>query len=510
MKSLLVLVASAACAFAAVKEPVRVTGGLVTGTAGKDASVRVFKGIPFAAPPVGDLRWKAPQPPVKWDGEKKADAFSPNCTTGAAPGGRGGAKGGAPAGPAASEDCLYVNVWTAAKSESDKLPVFVWTYGGGFTTGSGSQPRYDGEALAKKGIVVVNYNYRLGVFGFLSHPDLAKESSHNSSGNYGMMDYLAVLKWVQANAAAFGGDPKKVTIAGESAGSIMVGAMVASPEGKGLFQRAIGQSGAWLGLSPALMKTRAQAETEGKNAAGTKSIAELRALSAQDAAQALRVQAAITIDGYILPEDASTIFAKGKQNHVDVLVGSNGDEGTFFGGTNIDAARAAAGAKDRYGDAAADFLKLYPSGSDAEAVSSNLARIRDEVGWTMRTWAQLQSKQGKKAYVYYFTHVPPGAGNRGASHTAELEYMFGNPPANAQWTDADRQLSATMVSYWANFTATGDPNGKGLPRWEAYNPKSNDGKAMVLGDTVAFGPQVDSPRLTFLDKQFATLQAKLK
>ncbi len=518
----------------AIPDPVRVDTGSIAGVPGKDPSVRVFRGIPFAAPPVGDLRWKAPQPAAKWEGVRMADQFSPTCTTGAAGRGGGGqgkgggrGKGGAPkgnpdqdkakaapaagrgpAGPPASEDCLYVNVWTSAKSASERLPVIVWTYGGGFTGGAGSEARYDGEELARKGAVVVTYNYRLGVFGFFAHPELTAESAHHASGNYGMMDLEAALRWVQKNIAAFGGDPRRVTIAGESAGAIMVSSMTGSPQGKGLFVRAIAQSGAWMGLSITKMRTLAQAEEAGKMAAGTHTLAELRAMSTQDAAQNVRgVRAEIIVDGWMVPEDQSITFAKGKQNDVDILVGSNHDEGTFFNGGNVTAEQAKTNAQRTYGDLAGDFLKLYPAGSDAEASASGLARSRDEVGWHMRTWAELQVKKGRKAYVYYFTHVPPGAGARGASHTAELAYMFDNP-GNAAWTDVDTKLSDMMTSYWVNFAATGDPNRKGLPVWQAYNVKNNDAKAMVLGDTVEFGPQIDAPRLAFFDKFYAVEQSK--
>ena len=513
------------CAFAAVvsatvADPVRLDTGMVSGIAGKDPSVRVFKGIPFAAPPVGDLRWRAPQPVAKWDGVRTADQFSPTCTAGGGGfgGGRGQGKGGgkgggdkakaapAPAGPAPSEDCLYLNVWTSAKSANDRLPVIVWNYGGGFTGGSGSEPRYDGEALAKKGAVVVTYNYRLGIFGFLAHPDLTAESGHNASGNYAMMDLLATLRWVQKNVAAFGGDPERVTIAGESAGAMLVSAMVGSPEGKGLFQRAIAQSGAWMGLGAGKMRTREQAEAAGKTAAGAHSLAELRAMSTQEISQNVRgVQAGIIVDGWMVPEDESITYGKGKQNDVDVLIGSNRDEGTFFGAGNTTAEQSKNRAPQTFGDLADEFLQLYPAGSDAEASASGLARSRDELGWHMRTWAELQTKRGKKAYLFYFTHVPPGSGERGATHTAELAYMFNNPPANGSWTEADQKLADVMSSYWVNFAATGDPNGKGLPTWSAYSAKANDSKAMVLGDTVQFGPQIDAPRLAFFDKYFAVV-----
>ena len=503
---------------AAISDPVRLDSGSVSGVSTADSSVRMFKGIPYAAPPLGDLRWRAPQPAPHWDGVRKAEQFGPNCTAGGGGrGGRGKGPGGgdkgpapakaAPTGPAPSEDCLYVNVWSPAKSAGDRLPVMVWTYGGGFTGGSGAEARYDGEALARKGIVVVTYNYRLGMFGFFAHPELTKESGHNASGNYGMMDMAAVLRWVQKNIAAFGGDPRKVTIAGESAGAIAVAAMVGSPEGKGLFHRAIAQSGAWMGLNITKMRTLEQAEEAGKRSAGAHSIAELRGMSTQELGQNLTgVQAGIIVDGYLVPEDQSITFGKGKQNDVDILVGSNQDEGTFFAAGNTTAEASKNRARQTYADLADDFLKLYPAGTDAESSASGLLRSRDETAWHMRTWAQLQAKRGKKAYLYYFTHVPPGSGARGASHTAELPYMFNNPPANGSpvsaWTDADHKLADMMSSYWANFIATGDPNGKGLPVWQSYSFKT-DGHAMIFGDTVQFGPQIEVPRLAFFDKYYA-------
>ncbi len=506
-------------ALPALPDPIKTDSGSVSGASDNDGTVRIFKGIPYAAPPVGDLRWKVAQAPAKWDGVKAATEFSPTCANGAG-GGRGGrggapkggaAKGGAPkapAGPAPSEDCLYVNVWTPAKAAGDKLPVMVWTYGGGFTGGSGSDDWYNGEALARKGIVVVTYNYRLGLFGFFAHPDLVGESPHHTTGNYAETDMLAALHWVQKNIAAFGGDPRKVTIDGESAGAIAVSAMVGSPEFKGLFIRAAAQSGAWMGLSIAKQKTMAEAEEQGKKAAGTHSIAELRAMSTADVSQNLRgVSTGMIVDGWLIPEDQSITYAKGQQNAVDILVGSNHDEGTFFVRGNTTADQAKTGAEKTFGSLAPDFLKLWPASTDAEASASALARSRDEVGWHMRTWAELQTKRGKKAYVYYFTHVPPGGGARGATHTAEISYMYGNP-RGAVWTDEDKKLSDMMTSYWANFFATGDPNGKGLPKWDAYNMKTNDGKAMVLGDTVEFGPQIDVPRLQFFDKAYAAEQGK--
>jgi para-nitrobenzyl esterase len=491
---------------AAITDPVPVDTGLVSGVSGTSDEVRVYKGIPFAAPPVGDLRWRAPQPPAHWEGVRKADQFSAVCMQQA----RGPAAAG---GPAPSEDCLYLNVWTAAKAPGERRPVIVWTYGGGFTGGAGSLAMYNGEALAKKGAVVVTYNYRLGVFGFLATPELTKESGHNASGNYAMMDMATVLRWVQKNIANFGGDPKRVTIDGESAGAMLVSAMVGSPEGKGLFQRAIAQSGAWMGISIGHMTTLAQAEENGQKlaqAASAASIAELRAKPADELLKNSRGPFGVVVDGWYVPEDLSLTYAHHKENDVDVLVGSNRDEGTFFsrpGGVNAE--QFSGTAKRRFSDQADAYLKLYPASSDAEAGTSQLASFRDEMGWHMRTWAQLQSARGKgKAYLYFFTHVPPsapGQPSRGATHTADLAYMFDNPPPNVTWTDTDKQLAETMSSYWVNFAATGDPNGKGLPEWPAYKAKSE--KTMVLGDTVMAGSGIDAAMLAFYDSFYAKLSS---
>jgi len=487
---------------AAITDPVRVDSGQVSGTPGSSDEVRVYKGIPFAAPPVGDLRWRAPQPPAHWEGVRKAEEFSPVCmqqTRG--PGG---------GGPAPSEDCLYLNIWTGAKASTERRPVIVWTYGGAFTSGAGSVPMYNGEALAKKGVVVVTYNYRLGIFGFLAHPELTKESGHNASGNYALMDMAAVLKWVQKNIANFGGDPKRVTIDGESAGAMLVSAMVGSPEGKGLFQRAIAQSGAWMGINIAHMTTLATAEENGQKLVqglGAASIAEMRAKSADDLLKNSRGFFGIVVDGWYVPEDLSLTYAHHKENDVDILVGSNRDEGTFFSRPGaVNAEQFSGTAKRRFTDMADAYLKLYPASSDAEAGTSQLASFRDEMGWHMREWAQLQSARGKgKAYLYYFTHVPPspaGQPSRGATHTADLAYMFDNQPPNGTWTDTDKQLAETMSSYWVNFAATGDPNAKGLPEWPAYKKSE---KTMVLGDTVAAGSGIDAPMLSFYDSYYAKL-----
>jgi len=498
---ILMILAGSAIVSAAITEPVKIDTGLISGTSTSSDDVRVFKGIPFAAPPVGDLRWRAPQPAAHWEGVRKADQFGPVCMQQSRPGST----------PAPSEDCLYVNVWTGAKAASERRPVIVWTYGGAFTGGSGSEPRYDGEALARKGAVIVTYNYRLGAFGFFAHPELDKESDHHTSGNYAMMDMAAVLHWVQRNITAFGGDPNRVTIDGESAGAMLVSSMVGSPEGKGLFKRAVSQSGAWMGIGIGKMTTHAQAEEAGEKLAqtlGAKSLAELRAVPAADLLKNGR-GTGIIVDGWYVPEDLSATFTKGRENDVDILVGSNRDEGTFFArpGSDLNATQFESHAKERYGNLSENFAKIYPVTNDAEAAAAGLAGTRDEIGWHMRTWAQLQSKKGKdKAYLYFFTRVPPtveGRPSRGATHTVELFYMFNNLLPGTPWTDVDKKLADTMSSYWVNFAATGNPNGKGLPEWPVYKEKAD--QAMILGDTVSVGTGIQPAMLAFYDSYYKTL-----
>src|SRR5712691_7713581 len=325
---------------AMIPDQVRIDTGVLAGVVGTtQPAVRMFKGIPYAAPPLVENRWRAPQPAAKWDGVRNADAYGAPCAAGAPVGGRGGARGAAPGQtpaaapprePARTEDCLYANVWTSANNANDRRPVMVWIYGGGFTGGSGGLAWYDGENLAAKGPVIVTFNYRLGVFGFFAHPELAKESGRNASGNYGMMDTIAMLQWVKKNISAFGGDPNNVTVAGESAGAIMIGALVGSPQAKGLFQRAIAESGGWMGLTMQRMSPSAQAQENGAKAMaalGVKTIAELRA---KPLAELTGLGGAgLVVDGYIIPEDLSLTFMNGKQNAVDVLTGSNKDEANF-------------------------------------------------------------------------------------------------------------------------------------------------------------------------------------
>jgi para-nitrobenzyl esterase len=500
------VVACASLASAAVTEPVKTDAGLVSGTAGNNPDVRVFKGIPYATAPVGPLRWKAPQPPPKWDGVKTAAAFGPRCMQG----GAGGGRAGAPPPPPTSEDCLYINVWTAAASSSAKLPVMVWSYGGAFTQGAGSVPGYDGEALAKKGVVFVTYNYRVGPFGFFAHPELTKESGHNASGNYGVMDLHAALKWVHNNIAAFGGDPGRVTLVGESAGAALESVLVGSKEARGLYHRVIAESASWSGVRMERMQTLAEAEAAGTANAekiGAKSIAELRARPAEEIMK--MASGRPIVDGWYVTEDLSKTYAAGRQTDVEVLVGSNENEAgfAFFGVPKGTAAEFTAQVKDRFGDRSADFLKIYPAASDADSNAAQVKSFNDEVAWNMRSWALSESKRGKgKAYLYYFTKVPPANGNqpsRGAIHTAEIPYALGNAARN--WTDSDKALSEAMTSYWVNFAAAGDPNGKGLPVWPQF--KGVSGKTMILGDKVEAGEPLDASRIALYDFAFARLMS---
>ena len=517
---------------AMVPEQVKIDSGTVAGAISGQPTVRAFKGIPFAAPPVGENRWKAPQPVAKWDGVRKADAFGAPCAAGAPAAGRGGGGGRAAAAPGAApqapatpreparaEDCLYLNVWTSATSPNDKRPVMVWIYGGGFTGGSGGLAWYDGENLASKGPVIVTLNYRLGSLGFFAHPELAKESGHNASGNYGMMDAIAALQWVKRNISAFGGDPNNVTIAGESAGAIMVGALLGSPQAKGLYHRAIAESGGWMGLTMGRMASGQTAQANGAKtmeALGVKTIAELRAKPMNELTGLSA--GGLIVDGYLIPEDVSLTFMNGKQHAVDVLTGSNKDEANFGvcpgvggrgGGPALTADAFKTNAQRKFGEAADEYLKLYTVSSDAEAPSAAHQACADEINWNMRQWAVAQAKAGKKAYTYFFTRIPTlnGAPSpQGATHTAEISYAWNNPKGQATqtWNDVDTKLADTMSSYWVNFITKGDPNGNGLPTWPEYKDLAN-GRVMVLGDTVQVESAAPTAKLSFYQAAYQRL-----
>src|SRR5438105_1212375 len=503
----------------ALPDALKTDAGLVSGAPAATGGIRVFKGIPFAAAPIGELRWREPQPVAKWTGVRKADTFGNVCVQPKGVG-RLNVSVDLPDSPAASEDCLYLNVWTALASGSERRPVMIWIFGGAYTEGAGSSPHSDGEALARKGAVVVTFNYRLGAFGFFSHPELTQESGHNASGNQALMDAIAALKWVQTNIAAFGGDPRNVTIFGESAGAAMAAGLAGSPLAAGLFRRAISESGAWMGLGMAAMRTGRQAEQPmGRRGAPPPVLMPLRQLRAQSSDEISRTLAGagMIVDGWIIPEDESLIFAQGRQQPVDVLVGSNKDEGTFAGNTTAMAWTDRV--RQRGGDLADEYLKLYPAGSDEEATRSSQMAFRDELAWHMRIYASLQTRRGKRAYWYFFTHEPPyapNARNLKATHATEIPYAFNHLRAPRVFPDAsspelssasppDRALAERVSSYWVNFARTGDPSGAGLPAW----PPFSDARPapMIIGEV---NETPDPQRLALYDTLYAKILAGLK
>jgi len=449
-----------------------------------DAKVNAFLGIPYAAPPVGDLRWKAPQPAAKWSGVRKATEFGNHCMQGNVFGDM------VFHDPGGSEDCLTLNIWVPVRHESGKLPVMVWIYGGGFVAGTTSESRQDGSNLAQHGVIVVSMNYRLGVFGFLVHPELAKESGHNSAGNYGLMDQLAALQWVHDNIAAFGGDPGNVTIFGESAGSFSVSSQMASPLAKGLFHKAIGESGAAFsrsGLSYDSMSSRAEKDSKlVSEKLGVSTLAELRAIPADKLLEAFAPPKSQgfdfgpDIDGYFLPESVPAIFAAGKQNDVPLLAGWNRDEDSFSvllskEKTTADSMREMA--KKDFGDKADEFLKYYPIDTDQHVRRSAIDYASDKfISMSTWDWLEAQSKTGKQPiYRYRFDQAPspkdPNAPRLGAYHSLEIEYVFGqlDTKTDMTWTPGDRQLSDMMQRYWSNFAKGANPNGAGLPNWPMYD-----------------------------------------
>jgi para-nitrobenzyl esterase len=430
--------------------------------------VKTFLGIPYAAPPVGELRWRAPQAPKPWPGVRQATAYAPVCRQTVdwirEP---------------QSEDCLYLNVWVPAKAEKKPLPVMVWIHGGGFRGGSGSQELFEGAALTHRGVIVVTINYRLGVFGFFAHPELSAEAPDHASGNQGIRDQIAALAWVKRNIAGFGGDPGRITIFGESAGSEAVNLLTVAPPAKGLFQRAIGESG-----GPGTMADLKTAETRGtalSAAANAARLADLRALSA-DALAKLPWSAQPNIDGAVLPGNPADVYAAHRQNDVPVLIGWNSEEGVdlapeMFGTKDFTAANYTAIVKAVIGmDPPPWLLKLYPAATDAEARDSIVRFSTDIMGWQMWQWAKMnRDGKAKPAYLYHYIHwpaepaTPCGYGCK-AGHSAELRFVFDHLGQDARhWTDFDRAMADRIVRYWTNFAKTGDPNGGGLPPWKAFD-----------------------------------------
>jgi para-nitrobenzyl esterase len=489
----------------------RTDSGVIAGVASADGKVRVFKGIPYAAPPVGPLRWKSPQPVQSWEGARPAVEF------------------GARAmqeriwddmfffDPGPSEDCLYLNVWTPAKDASARLPVMVWIHGGGFVAGASSEPRQEGGNLSMKGVVVVSMNYRMGVFGFMAHPELTAESEHNASGNYGLLDIVAALNWVRENIAEFGGDPGNVTIFGESAGSVAVSALMASPLARDLFHKAIGESGAMIGRARDT-RTLNEAEAAGVEFAesnlGTSDLQKLRALPAtailtaawKDALWSFRPN----IDGHFLPEAPAAIFAAGKQSQVPLLAGWNLDEGGhegFLQGKEPISGNYEARAKEVFGEKADEFLQVYPASTPAE-VKRAAADYAGDSFIALSTWRWLEVHArtgGSPVYRYRFDQAsplradaPPGAEPK-AAHSWEIEFVFRVLPSKKlPWRPEDFAVSELMASYWTNFAKTANPNGPGLPEWPAYSRDAGY-PVMHLRANAAAVPDAHRARYEFLE-----------
>ena len=481
---------------------VKVEEGLLQGKIENDLAV--YKGIPFAATPVGDLRWKAPQPAEKWEGVKQATEFAPAPFQGGNP----------PSGK--SENCLYLNVWTPVKSAKEKLPVLVWIYGGGFSFGSTAEPVSNGEKLAKKGVVLVSIAYRVGQLGFLAHPELSAENPNHVSGNYGLLDQIAGLKWIQKNIAAFGGDPDKVTIFGESAGGISVSMLCASPLAKGLFHGAISQSGGSFGPPRPTtypgenLKLLKMAENEGlayAEKAGVSSIAELREIEADKLPGGWGMGSAWPIiDGYVIPDDQYKLYQAGKYNDVPILIGYNSDEGAIFSREKTPD-EYIAGVEKRYGKFAEALLEAYPVGKNSvPKTARDLARDA-AFGWHTWSWARLQSQTGKsKVFYYYFDQHPDHPEDSpyfgyGSPHGQDVAYVFMNlDTLNPNTTLTDLELSETMGTYWTNFAKYGDPNGEGVPEWPQFIESNPE--VMYLDTSPHAGPVPSEASLKVLDAYF--------
>ncbi|WP_353137503.1 carboxylesterase family protein [Pseudopedobacter sp.] len=477
---------------------VQTTSGLVSGVKNTGGDVLSFKGIPYAAAPIGNLRWKAPQPAKSWQGVRVADKFGASPIQGKpVPFGVYTSEFLIPETPI-DEDCLYLNVWTNAKTKQDKRPVLVWIYGGGFSSGGSGVPIYDGEAMAKKDVIFVSINYRVGILGFLAHPDLTKESPNHASGNYGLLDQIAALKWIKQNIQAFGGDPDNVTIAGQSAGSMSVNALVASPLAKGLFAKAISESGSFLLSNSTTLKG---AEEQGQKLAEANSLTlkQLREMPAE-AVQKLQGRFSVIIDGYVLSQPVSQIFAEGKQNQVPVITGWNADDS--FSSAVQKKEDFIKRAQNQYGADAAEFLKHYPANTDAEAGASNVKISRDQTfALSGYKWGAVQSAQAKNPiYLYYFGRKVPATPEfekYGAFHTAEVPYVLNTLKfLNRPLQPADHELAELMSSYWANFAKTGNPNSEGLPLWPVYKP--NDGIVMIFNEHSMAGVLPGKGGLNFL------------
>jgi para-nitrobenzyl esterase len=520
----LIAICSAAIGASSAADRVKIANGLLEANSAPKDGVRSFKGIPFAQPPMGALRWREPQPVKNWSGTRNASEFGPRCMQRTAPGADYWFRSSG-----MSEDCLYLNVWTPAKSDREKLPVLVYIFGGGFQNGDGSEPRYDGENMARHGIVAVSVNYRTNVFGFFVHPELVKESSHHAVGNYGLLDQVAALRWVQKNIAAFGGDPHRVTVAGESAGSISVSALMASPLSKGLMAGAIGESGAMTSsLPPQPLEAAEENGMKFAAAAGANDLAALRAMKAEQiqeaATKAQGVRFSTVLDGYFLPKPVTAIYEAGEQAKIPLLAGSNTQEQPARSvlGEGEPTPETLAGAIVRfYGGKADEILKAYSATTTDEVyeAAAHLASARF-VGFSTWKWSELHMKNsGKPVYRYLYARPRPAflgtpgqpapsggrggaqqSGPRGAAHSAEIQYAMGNLDLDKRyaWEPADYEVSKTMQAYFVNFIKTGNPNGPGLPEWPAYGAE-NEYQRMRIDVQPHAEPEAHRDRYLALD-----------
>ena len=511
----------------------KIGNGIIEGNYDTKSGIQTYFGVPFAKPPVGTLRWKAPQPLTNWTGVKETKKFGPRPMQTVVFGDMNSRSNGV------SEDCLYLNVWTPAKRNTKDLPVLVYFYGGGNVAGDASEPRYDGESMAKKGIVTITCNYRLNVFGNFAHPELSAEAQYKASGNYGLLDQVAVLKWVQKNIAAFGGDPKKVTIAGESAGSISVSYQMASPLAKGLFAGAIGESGA--GITPTMAPvTLAEAEKQGadfaKNA-GVPTLKQLRALSTREVYEiyneSKRFGFPIVLDNYFLPKTLPQIFASREQAQVPLLLGWNSAEipgQAFMFGQPYKEENYIARVKKEYPNDFEEVLKLYPHSSEKEIELSATALAADRfISYSTWKWFDLHLKNSSQpVYRYLYSKLRPALidnslasglaggtvkkeGNTqkateavGAPHACEIEYCMGNLHLIKEyaWTADDFRVSETMLSYFANFIKTGNPNGDKLPEWTVAKASESNPSVMIIDTKSRTEKAVNDARYLFLDKAY--------
>ncbi|HMD77420.1 MAG TPA: carboxylesterase family protein [Terracidiphilus sp.] len=480
---------------------VKTAQGKVRGKTINDGKVKAFLGLPYAAPPVGDLRWKAPEPPVRWKGERDATQFGAHCAQGHV------FDDMIFQDSANSEDCLFLNVYSPAGAKAkSKLPVMFWIHGGGYSGGASSEPRHNGDFLPLKGVVLVTINYRLGVFGFLAAADLAKEGD-GAAGNYGMMDMVAALQWVKANIKKFGGDPENVTIFGESAGSLAVSTLMASPAARGLFQKGIGESGAAFSetLPTDTLEAREKQDAEWVASLGVTTLAELRALPTDkvlDAAKNKKGGFWPVVDGKFLTEQVTDTYAAGKQAHVPLLAGWNRDEGSFFAMRPVTAEQFKGMIGGLYKERAAEFLTLYPADNDAQALRSAIDYGSDNfIAFGTWKWIEAHRKTGEAPVYRYHLELaaPPSKYHPGsfAFHSDDIEYVFGtlDTRPGAVWRPEDRKLSEQMMSYWTNFAKTGDPNGPGLPEWPKYD---KDDSLLHLDSTITSGPDTLRPRYEFL------------